>query len=58
VVGLHWVAEADIVIAGVNATFRDTHVGAGSSETARNLDLALKAGLGAALYMSPRRRPG
>jgi enoyl-CoA hydratase/carnithine racemase len=24
--GLHWVAEADIVIAGANATFRDTHV--------------------------------
>jgi enoyl-CoA hydratase/carnithine racemase len=50
--GLHWVAEADIVIAGVNATFRDTHVERGFVGNRENLDLALKAGLGAALYMS------
>jgi enoyl-CoA hydratase/carnithine racemase len=50
--GLHWVAEADIVIAGANATFRDTHVERGFVGNRENLDLALKAGLGAALYMS------
>jgi enoyl-CoA hydratase/carnithine racemase len=50
--GLHWVAEADIVIAGVNATFRDTHVERGFVGNRENLDLALKAGLGAALYLS------
>jgi enoyl-CoA hydratase/carnithine racemase len=50
--GLHWVAEADIVIAGENATFRDTHVERGFVGNRENLDLALKAGLGAALYLS------
>jgi enoyl-CoA hydratase/carnithine racemase len=50
--GLHWVAEADIVIAGEQATFRDTHVERGFVGNRENLDLALKAGLGAALYMS------
>jgi len=50
--GLHWVAEADIVIAGANATFRDTHVERGFVGNRENLDLVLKAGLGAALYMS------
>jgi E-phenylitaconyl-CoA hydratase len=50
--GLHWVAEADIVIAGANATFRDTHVERGFVGNRENLDIALKAGLGAALYMS------
>lgn len=50
--GLHWVAEADIVVAGENATFRDTHVERGFVGNRENLDLALKAGLGAALYMS------
>ena len=50
--GLHWVAEADIVIVGENATFRDTHVERGFVGNRENLDLALKAGLGAALYLS------
>jgi E-phenylitaconyl-CoA hydratase len=50
--GLHWVAEADIVIAGDQATFRDTHVERGFVGNRENLDLALKAGLGAALYLS------
>jgi E-phenylitaconyl-CoA hydratase len=50
--GLHWVAEADIVIAGEGATFRDTHVERGFVGNRENLDLALKAGLGAALYLS------
>jgi enoyl-CoA hydratase/carnithine racemase len=50
--GLHWVAEADIVIAGENATFRDTHVERGFVGNRENLDLALKAGLGAALYLT------
>jgi enoyl-CoA hydratase/carnithine racemase len=50
--GLTWVAEADIVIAGEQATFRDTHVERGFVGNRENLDLVLKAGLGAALYMS------
>jgi enoyl-CoA hydratase/carnithine racemase len=50
--GLHWVAEADIVVAGDKATFRDTHVERGFVGNRENLDLALKAGLGAALYLS------
>jgi enoyl-CoA hydratase/carnithine racemase len=50
--GLTWVAEADIVIAGERATFRDTHVERGFVGNRENLFLALKAGLGAALYMS------
>ncbi len=50
--GLHWVAEADIVVAGEAATFRDTHVERGFVGNRENLDLALKAGLGAALYLS------
>jgi E-phenylitaconyl-CoA hydratase len=50
--GLHWVAEADIVVASEQATFRDTHVERGFVGNRENLDLALKAGLGAALYMS------
>jgi enoyl-CoA hydratase/carnithine racemase len=50
--GLHWVAEADIVIAGEGATFRDAHVERGFVGNRENLDLALKAGLGAALYLS------
>jgi enoyl-CoA hydratase/carnithine racemase len=50
--GLTWVAEADIVIAGQGATFRDTHVERGFVGNRENLDLVLKAGLGAALYMS------
>jgi enoyl-CoA hydratase/carnithine racemase len=50
--GLTWVTEADIVIAGERATFRDTHVERGFVGNRENLFLALKAGLGAALYMS------
>lgn len=50
--GLHWVTEADIVIAGEKATFRDTHVERGFVGNRENLFLGLKAGLGAALYMS------
>jgi (E)-benzylidenesuccinyl-CoA hydratase len=50
--GLHWVAEADIVVAGDKAVFRDTHVERGFVGNRENLDLALKAGLGAALYLS------
>jgi E-phenylitaconyl-CoA hydratase len=50
--GLTWVTEADIVVAGENATFRDTHVDRGFVGSRENLFLGLKAGLGAALYMS------
>jgi enoyl-CoA hydratase/carnithine racemase len=50
--GLHWVVEADIVIASEQATFRDTHVNVGFVGNRENLGVALKAGLGAALYLS------
>lgn len=50
--GLTWVAEADIVVAGQDARFRDTHVERGFVGNRENLDLALKVGLGTALYMS------
>jgi E-phenylitaconyl-CoA hydratase len=50
--GLHWVVEADIVVASEQATFRDTHVNVGFVGNRENLGLALKAGLGAALYLS------
>ena len=50
--GLHWVVEADIVVASEEATFRDTHVNVGFVGNRENLGLVLKAGLGAALYLS------
>ena len=50
--GLHWVVEADIVVASEKATFRDTHVNVGFVGNRENLGVALKAGLGAALYIS------
>jgi len=50
--GLHWVVEADIVVASEGSTFRDTHVNTGFVGSRENLGLVLKAGLGAALYLS------
>jgi enoyl-CoA hydratase/carnithine racemase len=50
--GLHWVVEADIVVASEQATFRDAHVNVGFVGNRENLGFALKAGLGAALYLS------
>ena len=50
--GLHWVVEADIVVASEQATFRDSHVNVGFVGNRENLGVALKAGLGAALYLS------
>jgi enoyl-CoA hydratase/carnithine racemase len=50
--GLHWVVEADIVVASEQATFRDTHVNVGFVGNRENLGLVLKAGLGTALYLS------
>ncbi len=50
--GLHWVVEADVVVASEQATFRDTHVNVGFVGNRENLGVALKAGLGAALYLS------
>src|SRR5436305_2053239 len=50
--GLHWAVEADIVGASEKATFRDTHVNVGFVGNRENLGVALKAGLGAALYVS------
>lgn len=50
--GFTWVAEADIVVASESATFRDTHVDRGFVGNRENIYLALKAGLGASLYLS------
>jgi enoyl-CoA hydratase/carnithine racemase len=50
--GLHWVVEADIVVAAETARFVDTHVAVGLVGNRENLGVALKAGLGAALYLS------
>ncbi|WP_281689562.1 enoyl-CoA hydratase/isomerase family protein [Pseudonocardia thermophila] len=50
--GLHFVVDADIVVAGSTATFMDTHVNVGLVGALENLGVALKAGLGAALYLT------
>ena len=50
--GLHFVVDADIVVAGEGATFLDTHVNVGAVGAIENMGLALKAGLGNALYLT------
>jgi E-phenylitaconyl-CoA hydratase len=50
--GLHFVVDADIVVAGRAASFLDTHVNVGFVGAFENLGLALKAGLGSALYLT------
>lgn len=50
--GLHFVIDADIVVAGEAATFRDTHVNIGLVAGVEVVGLAHKIGLGNALYLT------
>jgi enoyl-CoA hydratase/carnithine racemase len=50
--GLHWVVEADIVVASETAFFQDSHVNVGMVGNRENLGFAVKAGMGAALYIT------
>lgn len=50
--GLHWVVEADIVVASETAFFQDSHVNVGMVGNRENLGFAIKAGMGAALYLT------
>jgi len=50
--GLHFVVDADIVIASSNATFMDTHVNIGMVGALENVGLAKRLPLGAALRMT------
>jgi E-phenylitaconyl-CoA hydratase len=48
--GMHFVLDADVVIAGHRATFFDTHAMLGLVGATETAGLVVKAGLGAALY--------
>lgn len=50
--GLHFVVDADIVVADERATFMDTHVNVGMVGAVENVGLIARAGLGAALRMT------
>ncbi|HTF32858.1 MAG TPA: enoyl-CoA hydratase/isomerase family protein [Myxococcota bacterium] len=50
--GLHFVVDADIVIASENAAFMDTHVNVGMVGALENVGLARRLPLGAALRMT------
>jgi E-phenylitaconyl-CoA hydratase len=50
--GMHFVLDADIVIAGESATFFDTHTMLGLVGATETAGLTVKAGLGAALYFA------
>ncbi|MDJ0868090.1 MAG: enoyl-CoA hydratase/isomerase family protein [Myxococcota bacterium] len=50
--GLHFVVDADIVIASENAAFTDTHVNVGMVGALENVGLAKRLPLGAALRMT------
>ena len=50
--GLHWVVESDIVVASETAFFQDSHVNVGMVGNRENLGFAVKAGMGAALYIT------
>jgi len=50
--GLHFVVDADIVIASENAAFTDTHVNVGMVGAIENIGLAKRLPLGAALRMT------
>jgi E-phenylitaconyl-CoA hydratase len=50
--GLHFVVDADIVLASENAAFMDTHVNVGMVGALENLGLAKRLPLGAALRMT------
>src|ERR1700677_3942190 len=48
--GMHFVLDADVVIAGKGATFFDTHTMLGFVGASETAGLVVKGGLGAALY--------
>lgn len=50
--GLHFVVDADIVVASKNATFLDTHVNVGQVGAIENIGLAKRLPLGSALRMT------
>jgi E-phenylitaconyl-CoA hydratase len=50
--GLHFVVDADIVLAAENAAFMDTHVNVGMVGALENIGLAKRLPLGAALRMT------
>jgi enoyl-CoA hydratase/carnithine racemase len=50
--GLHFVVDADIVLASENAAFMDTHVSVGMVGALENIGLAKRLPLGAALRMT------
>lgn len=50
--GLHFVLDAEIVIAGAGATFIDPHVNVGFVSGLESVGLAEKAGLGTAFYLA------
>ena len=50
--GLHFVVDADIVLASENAAFMDTHVNVGMVGALENIGLAKRLPLGAALRMT------
>jgi enoyl-CoA hydratase/carnithine racemase len=50
--GLHFVVDADIVVASTNAAFSDTHVNVGMVGAIENIGLAKRLTLGSALRMT------
>jgi enoyl-CoA hydratase/carnithine racemase len=50
--GLHFVADADVVIAGANATFLDPHVSVGQASVYETIALAKKSRMEAVLRMA------
>ena len=56
--GLHFIADADVVLASANATFLDTHVGVGQVAAIEPITLLPRIGLGNALRMTVLGRHG
>jgi E-phenylitaconyl-CoA hydratase len=50
--GLHWIVDADIIVASENATFLDTHVNVGMVGAIENIGLAKRLPIGTALRMT------
>src|SRR5207244_261801 len=56
--GLHFVADADVVIASTNASFIDTHVSVGQVTALEPIQLLPRIGLGNALRLAVLGRRG
>jgi enoyl-CoA hydratase/carnithine racemase len=56
--GLHFVADADVVIASTNASFLDTHVSVGQVTAVEPITLLARVGLGNALRLAVLGRHG